>query len=220
MPSNAAQLLLLLLGAAASTTSAIPSPSMNEASVLAARQASAETLPALSNFARGLDLSSRAVSQANQTAIGLAGFDYFAVTQRAADLSKHSWEWGTASEALLEAFDPKLSVYGASSTSFPKSSKGKIPVKQPADVLSLAYAKKYIALNSDTLVRGDGSAGDPASLGVAAVMLGQTNGAYLTAANKQASHLLTAVPRYSNGAISHRENVAELWADNLVSPKC
>jgi hypothetical protein len=35
----------------------------------------------------------------------------------------------------------------------------------------------------------------------------------LSAAERQIDHLLTAVPRWSNGAISHREDYAELWAD-------
>lgn len=36
---------------------------------------------------------------------------------------------------------------------------------------------------------------------------------YLAAAGRQVEHLLTDVPRWPNGAISHREDVAELWAD-------
>lgn len=44
-------------------------------------------------------------------------------------------------------------------------------------------------------------------------MIGQTEPAYLAAAERQVQHLLTAVPRWPNGAISHREAVAELWAD-------
>lgn len=58
-----------------------------------------------------------------------------------------------------------------------------------------------------------GAAGDPASLGVMAVMMGQSEPAYLEASRRQANHLLNDVPRYWNGAISHREDVAELWAD-------
>lgn len=58
-----------------------------------------------------------------------------------------------------------------------------------------------------------GAAGDPASLGVSAILIGQTDGSFLAAAERQVQHLLDDVPRWANGAISHRESVAELWAD-------
>ena len=37
--------------------------------------------------------------------------------------------------------------------------------------------------------------------------------AYAAAAQRQSDHILNKAPRYENGAISHRENEAELWAD-------
>lgn len=58
-----------------------------------------------------------------------------------------------------------------------------------------------------------GAAGDPASLGVSAIMIGQTEPNYLSAAERQVQHLISEVPRWPNGAISHRESAAELWAD-------
>lgn len=58
-----------------------------------------------------------------------------------------------------------------------------------------------------------GAAGDPASLGTSAILIGQTDNDFLEAADRQVQHLLNDVPRWSNGAISHRESVAELWAD-------
>jgi len=58
-----------------------------------------------------------------------------------------------------------------------------------------------------------GAAGDPASLAVPAILIGQTESSYLSAAERQIDHLLTTVPRWSNGAISHREDYPELWAD-------
>ncbi|KAK8055647.1 hypothetical protein PG993_000874 [Apiospora rasikravindrae] len=123
-------------------------------------------------------------------------------------LATHSWEYGTFAEALLEWHDPQYSVFGPDP--FPH---GKVPVLQVDDVQSLAYAKPHIWTNQSTLVDGDGAAGDPASLGVSAILIGQTQPAYLDAAGRQMDHLLTAVPRWPNGAISHREAVAELWAD-------
>ncbi|KAI0506644.1 hypothetical protein F5B22DRAFT_639035 [Xylaria bambusicola] len=123
-------------------------------------------------------------------------------------LATHSWEFGTFSEALLEWHDPHLSVFAASP--FPD---GKIPVVQVDQVESLSYAQPHIWTNSTTLVDGDGAAGDPASLAISAILIGQTQSPFLSAAQRQIDHLLTTVPRWSNGAISHREDYAELWAD-------
>ncbi|OTB14859.1 hypothetical protein K445DRAFT_384246 [Daldinia sp. EC12] len=123
-------------------------------------------------------------------------------------LATHSWEYGTFAEALLEWYTPSASVFG--DDPFPD---GKIPVLQVDSTPSLSYVKPHISITSDTLVGSDGAAGDPASLGVSAILIGQTQQDYLSAAGRQVNHLLTAVPRYSNGAISHRESVAELWAD-------
>ncbi|KAK7754886.1 hypothetical protein SLS62_003200 [Diatrype stigma] len=123
-------------------------------------------------------------------------------------LATHSWEYGTFAEALLEWYDPSSAVFGADP--FPG---GKIPVLQVNQTRSLAYAEPHISTNSTTLVDGDGAAGDPASLGVSAILIGQTDDTFLAAAERQVQHLLDDVPRWANGAISHRESVAELWAD-------
>jgi hypothetical protein len=58
--------------------------------------------------------------------------------------------------------------------------------------------------------------GDPASLGVSAILLGQSNGAYLSASYRQANYILNDAPKWSNGAISQRPDVAEIWADNMA----
>ncbi|KAI1342151.1 hypothetical protein F5Y15DRAFT_374358 [Xylariaceae sp. FL0016] len=123
-------------------------------------------------------------------------------------LATHSWEYGTFSEALLEWYNPESSVFGANP--FPD---GNVPVLHIEDVKSLAYAQPHISTNGTTLIDGDGAAGDPASLGVSAILIGQVQPEYLAAAGWQVDHLLYDVPRWSNGAISHRESVAELWAD-------
>lgn len=57
------------------------------------------------------------------------------------------------------------------------------------------------------------AAGDPASLGIPALLIGTFNHDYHTAACRQANLLLTRVPRTSKGAISHRYDVAEAWSD-------
>ncbi|KAK8238597.1 hypothetical protein HDK90DRAFT_510210 [Phyllosticta capitalensis] len=123
-------------------------------------------------------------------------------------LATHSWERGTLSEALLEWYDPQYAVFG--DDPFPN---GSIPRTDPNDVEGLKYAARHIRLDNVTLVDGDGSAGDPASLGVSAMLLGASNRDYAAAAQRQHAHLTTAVPRWPNGAISHRDDYPELWAD-------
>lgn len=58
-----------------------------------------------------------------------------------------------------------------------------------------------------------GAVGDPASLGVSAILIGQTNATYIAAADREAISVLNVAPRYWNGAISHRYDTPELWAD-------
>lgn len=55
-----------------------------------------------------------------------------------------------------------------------------------------------------------GAIGDPASLGVSALLIGKTDPAFLAAAERQKNYLFQA-PKWANGAISHRIEVPELW---------
>ena len=66
------------------------------------------------------------------------------------------------------------------------------------------------------LIQGDGSAGDPASIGFAVLLAnwtGQDNGQidYAGAASDQLNYLLLDVPKTSDGAISHRVSEVQLW---------
>lgn len=138
-----------------------------------------------------------------------SGFDVYTAAQIMLNKAANSWEWGTAAEALLELFNNELSVFGGNP--FPN---GKIPQADPS-TNALAYAKQFINRNAQVLV--DNSAvGDPASLGVSAILLGQSDSTYIEAANRQADYLLNQAPKWSNGAISQRPDVAELWADNMA----
>ncbi|KAK8152779.1 hypothetical protein BC567DRAFT_253010 [Phyllosticta citribraziliensis] len=130
-------------------------------------------------------------------------------------LATHSWEWGTLSQALLEWYDPLYSVFA--DDPFPNAS---VPRTDPNDVAGLRYALRHIYLDNVTLADGDGSSADPASLGVSAVLLGAVTPSYHAAAQRQYEHLVQTVPRWPNGAISHREGYAELWADfvSMVPP--
>lgn len=67
-------------------------------------------------------------------------------------LASHSWEYGTLSEALLEWYNPEISVFGKNA--FPD---GQIPVLDVSTTQSLSYAMTNIRTNSTTLVDGDGN---------------------------------------------------------------
>lgn len=135
------------------------------------------------------------------------GFDIDSVLSLAESLPSHSWEFGTASEALLELYNPSLSVFG--STPFP------IRPIQNGTVKALTYAQSKIVIGTgpNGLIDGDGAVGDPASLGVSAVLLGIGIGEtkFLDAAQEEVDYILLQAPRWSNGAISHRAAIAEVW---------
>lgn len=150
------------------------------------------------------DILARADAKADS-----AGFDVYKAAEVMVRKAGQSWEWGTSAEALLELYNPELSVFSANA--FPD---GKIPRADP-DTLALKYARQFINTNSEVFT-GNSAAGDPASLGVSALLLGQSESKYIDASNRQGDYLLKTVPRYSNGAISHRPDVAELWADNVA----
>ncbi|KAJ6568378.1 hypothetical protein DFH09DRAFT_1261335 [Mycena vulgaris] len=125
------------------------------------------------------------------------GFDIAKVTALAESLPAESWEFGTAAEALLELYNPELSVFG----------KTPFPVAHEQPILRQALSA------TTGLSNGNGATGDPASLGVSAIMLGKSDKKFADAATVQLAYLVDTAPRYSNGAISHRAGVPELWAD-------
>ena len=133
------------------------------------------------------------------------GFDISKVLSLAQSLPSHSWEFGTASEALLELYEPSVSVFG--DVPFPP------PTLTTENSKSLAYASTKFQLESGSpaLVPGDGASGDPASLGISAYLLGKTDPELAAAATTQLDYLLDTVPRFWNGAISQRDDYAELW---------
>lgn len=141
------------------------------------------------------------------------GYNPILVANQAKSLSTHSWEYGTAAEALLELYNPSLSVF--SKTAFPNR---QLPKPDPAQIEALRYAKPHIRLNAPTLIDGDGATGDPASLGVSALLLGQTLPAYEEAARRQFDFLNnpSTTPRLPNGAMSHREAYPQAWADFIA----
>jgi hypothetical protein len=133
------------------------------------------------------------------------GFPIQQVASIAESLPSHSWEYGAAAEAMLELYDPLLSVFGP--TPFPVQANNKDQVK------ALAYAASKITFgqNENALADGSGAVGDPASLGVSAVMLGKTNSSFAAAASATVDYLMNSAPRFYNGAISQRVSTPELW---------
>ncbi|TCD67698.1 hypothetical protein EIP91_012064 [Steccherinum ochraceum] len=134
------------------------------------------------------------------------------------NISTHSWELGAEAQALTELEVPSLSVF--SNNRLPPPQSPSLSVRKTAsDVFNIATTiVRAMPPNSTTLIDGDGAAGDPASLGVAVALTGWTltdrsDQSFSNAASAQLNHLLTAVPRNSNGAISHREDQVQLWAD-------
>lgn len=139
------------------------------------------------------------------------GFDISAVEALAVALPSHSWEFGTASEALLELWNSSLSVFGPAPFEAASQLSTAISV---ASIPSLAYAQSNIVLSTgaNVLQDGDGAVGDPASLGVSAILLGKLgNDTLKAAAAREAEYLLTGAPRFWNGAISQRSDYSELW---------
>ncbi|KAI4957643.1 hypothetical protein J4E86_004782 [Alternaria arbusti] len=112
------------------------------------------------------------------------------VLSKAQETASHSWEYGTVFEALLEYRDPHYSIFH---DPFPE---GKIPELTVEDVEALRYVKPFIQTNSARLCEGNAP-----------------DNPYLSAVNRQLHDLLSTTPRYSNGAISHRDAYPSLWAD-------
>lgn len=131
-------------------------------------------------------------------------------------LSSHSWEYGTGVEAMLELLEPERTVFAEEP--FPADKIQKLPLKKPQGIL---WMHRHIRTkDAPTLYADDYSVSDPASMGVAAIMLGQRDSKTFQAAMRQKDHLLNDAKRYENGAISHRVEVAELWSDaiSMVPP--
>jgi hypothetical protein len=137
------------------------------------------------------------------------GFNISAVADVAKALPKHSWEYGTAVEALLEIYSPHLSVFGPAP--FPAAP------YLPADVPGLVYAAQKFEIGEHGLANGNGAVGDPASLGVAAQMVSPFNATIATALQEDLDYIINEAPRWPNGAISHRFDVPELWFASFLS---
>ncbi|KAL0566045.1 hypothetical protein V5O48_015972 [Marasmius crinis-equi] len=142
------------------------------------------------------------------------------VKDRLAGGAKASWELGTRAEALLEHDAPAFSVFHSPvppSQSIPFGTQSSI-----VPVFSIAESVVSSRGNSNNNVAGpqplvqDGSAADPASIGVAVLLANWTKKGgqnYEGAAKDQLDFLYQKVPRASDGAISHRTSDVQIWSD-------
>ena len=146
-------------------------------------------------------------------ALGIRSFDKYL---------PYSWELGTRAQSLLELDAPSFSVLTVDTNNVPPV----LPINSTAnsslsDVFTIARDIVAALPGSDSspegraLTDGDGSAGDPTSLGVA-VMLANWTGLpgedYERAIEAEISYLLNgSVPKSDKGAISHRVSEVQLW---------
>ncbi|KIO30561.1 hypothetical protein M407DRAFT_20449 [Tulasnella calospora MUT 4182] len=121
--------------------------------------------------------------------------------------STASWEIGTRIQTLIEVDFSSMSVF-SSNYPTPPSAQALNPV--------LDIARRVVNTRSGKQLVQDGSAADPASIGVG-VLLGNWTRApganWDTAAEDQLDALLNGTPRSVDGAISHRTEIVQLWSD-------
>ncbi|EJD47722.1 Six-hairpin glycosidase [Auricularia subglabra TFB-10046 SS5] len=131
-----------------------------------------------------------------------------------ATAAKQSWELGTRAQALLELDAPQYSVFNEGSIPPPAKVADDAAL---ADVLAIA-SNAVAELPRDNTPRplDSGAGGDPPSMGIAVLLANATGGPnatqYAQAAQNQLDFVLR-LPRSHDGAISHRVEQTQLWAD-------
>ncbi|EKM59355.1 uncharacterized protein PHACADRAFT_249789 [Phanerochaete carnosa HHB-10118-sp] len=157
---------------------------------------------------------------ASSLPVAQVNFDDATIAKVEADMlqiATHSWELGTAAEALTELLAPSLSVFR--STAFPPPSSLSLAVGNTTAMMNIAVTTvRTKPADSLTLINGDGAVGDPASLGVAVLLANWTRSdladqSFAQAARSELVYLTQIAPRTSDGAISHRASQVQLWAD-------
>ncbi|KAI0693801.1 Six-hairpin glycosidase [Cytidiella melzeri] len=150
-------------------------------------------------------------------AVGFSGETLAKVEANLLQIATHSWELGTAAQALTELHTPSISVL--QQTAFPPPSKLTPKVGNATAMLNIAY-NIHATKNASTmtLIDGDGAVGDPASLGVAILIANWTRSdladqSFAQDDRQQLVYLTSLAPRTSDGAISHRNDQVQLWAD-------
>ncbi|QRV81016.1 cell wall glycoside hydrolase YteR [Ceratobasidium sp. AG-Ba] len=150
----------------------------------------------------------------------LSSSQLLAVETRMLELSKGSWELGTATQSLLEFEYSSLSVFGGSAVPPPsRLEKGQDMSKV------LAITDRVLQTRPPGILSfmQDNAAGDPPSLGVSMLLANFTvrspsatnSNAYDAAIIDQLNYILTRAPRAPNGAISHRVDQVQVWSDSV-----
>lgn len=136
-------------------------------------------------------------------------------------LNRISWELGTRTQTILELNATRYSVFSNNNLPPPPSS--------PPDNLT-SFLEPFFSIAKDVVANrpfqnivgprpllSDGSAGDPASIGMS-ILLANWTGVdrgsgldYAGAANDELDWILNVVPRTDDGAISHRVLEVQLW---------
>ncbi|KAH9820750.1 hypothetical protein DFH28DRAFT_1121103 [Melampsora americana] len=139
------------------------------------------------------------------------------------------WEFGTNTEVIVQLKgDSELSVF-APNASLPLPTTQEPALWQPEPLFELVDSILAQRLpNATTITDGEGSSGDPASLGVSLLVLDNAvkrankvpKYDYLKIAQQQYNHLMGTVPKDTNGAISQRESEVQYWSDfvHMVPP--
>jgi hypothetical protein len=133
-----------------------------------------------------------------------------------------SWELGTRTETILEVNATLYSVFSRTTINPPSSPPENLTTAlQPFfDIARMVVADWANSTNGTVgpqpLAPGNGSAGDPASIGVSVLLAnwtGNGDGSALdfAGAAKDELEFLFTVPKTSDGAISHRVSEVQLW---------
>jgi hypothetical protein len=139
-------------------------------------------------------------------------------------LEAHSWEIGTRLQTILELNATTYSVLNTQVSLPPPAS---VPSGEQSPLAPFFQLTKQVVANRTAANKNavgaqplipDGSAADPASIGVSVLianLTGQDGGQvdYSGAATDQLNYLLNVVPKTGDGAISHRVSELQLWSD-------
>ena len=136
-------------------------------------------------------------------------------------LTIFSWELGTRSQAILELNASAFSVFSSNSLPPPSTIPSDLttPLAPFFAIARSVVSNRTVANNKSVGPQPflpDGSAGDPASIGMCVLLANWTNQDggqidYAGAAKDQLDFLFQQVPMTVDGAISHRVSQVQLW---------
>lgn len=162
------------------------------------------------------------------TAQNLSSSQVNTIKSQLSSFDLQSWEIGTYAQALLELDTPSWSTltpgvhFPSVASSSPPDSLGEVLNYAKSVAQNWTTANNVTSANANTVVAPllkNSAAGDPPSTGFALILANLTgqsqadNLSYAAAATSQLEYLLTKVPKTDDGAISHRPEQLQLWAD-------